>query len=55
MSTATVPAMLRRQVDSRADAWLTKKFSRLLELRAQDPGPFNYPVVVFSESHARVR
>lgn len=31
------------------DAWLTAKFSRLLELRAQDPGPFNYSVAVFSE------
>jgi hypothetical protein len=28
---------------------LTRKFSRLLELRAADPGPFNYPVEVFSE------
>lgn len=41
--------MLRRQVDSWADAWLKAKFSRLLELRAQDPGPFNYPIAVFSE------
>jgi hypothetical protein len=27
----------------------TAKFSRLLELRARDPGPFNYPTAVFSE------
>ena len=45
----SVPALLRQQVDRWADAWLTAKFSRLLELRAQDPGPFNYPVAVFSE------
>ncbi len=25
------------------------KFHRFLELRAADPGPFNYPVEVFSE------
>jgi hypothetical protein len=28
---------------------LAAKFSRLLELRAQDAGPFNYPIAVFSE------
>jgi hypothetical protein len=28
---------------------LKAKFARLLELRAQDPGPFNYPIAVFSE------
>ena len=49
MSNAAVPTMLRRQVDSWADAWLKAKFSRLLELRAQDPGPFNYPIAVFSD------
>jgi len=51
-STAVIgglPTLLRRQVDRGADAWLTTKFSRLLELRAQDPGPFNYPIAVFSE------
>ena len=32
-----------------ANTWLTAKFSRLLELRGQDPGPFNYPIAVFSE------
>jgi len=49
MSTSSVPALLRQQVDRRAEAWLAAKFSRLLELRAQDPGPFNYPIAVFSE------
>ena len=46
---AKVPADLRQQVDRWAQGWLTKTFSRLLELRAEDPGPFNYPVEVFSE------
>ena len=49
MSKAPVPAMLRRQVDTWADAWLRAKFSRLLELRAEDPGPFNYPIAVYPE------
>ena len=49
MSKEPVPAMRRRQVDTWADAWLMAKFSRLLELRAQDPGPFNYPIAVYSE------
>jgi hypothetical protein len=44
-----VPAQLRQQVDRWADTWLKAKFARLLELRAQDPGPFNYPIAVFSE------
>ena len=46
---AKVPADLRQQVDRWANDWLTRKFSRLLELRSADPGPFNYPVAVFSE------
>ena len=46
---AKVPADLRRQVDRWAQEWLAKKFSRLLALRAKDPGPFNYPVEVFCE------
>ena len=46
---AKVPADLRQQVDQWADEWLTKKFSHGLELRTEDPGPFNYPVEVFSE------
>ena len=46
---ANVPANLRRQVDLWAHDWLTGKFSRLLDLRAADPGPFNYPVAVISE------
>src|SRR4051812_48381548 len=49
MSTSPVPARLRRQVDSWADEWLTTTFSRTIALRAQNPGPFNYPVAVFSE------
>ena len=49
MSTASVPARLRQQVDRWADTWLKAKFSWLLELRAQYPGPFNYPIAVFSE------
>ena len=42
------PALLQQQVDRWAETWLKTKFSRLLELRAQDPGPFNYPIAVFS-------
>jgi hypothetical protein len=53
MSTAAVPAQLRQQVDRWAETWITAKFSRLLELRAQDPGPFNYPITVFSEWRGR--
>jgi hypothetical protein len=49
MGATSVPALLRQQVDRWADSWLTEKFSRLLELRAQDPGPFNYPIAMFSE------
>ena len=49
MSTTSVPALLRQQVVRWAEAWLKAKFSRLLELRAQDPGPFNYPIAVFSD------
>jgi hypothetical protein len=49
MSGASVPAQLRQQIDRWAETWLTRKFSRHLQLRAQDPGPFNYPVAVFSE------
>jgi hypothetical protein len=46
---ASVPAALRQQVDRWAETWLTAQFSPLLELRARDPGPFNYPIDVFSE------
>src|SRR5438874_11360754 len=49
MGAAAVPAQLRQQVDRWADTWLKAKFARLLELRALDPGPFNYPIAVFSE------
>jgi hypothetical protein len=49
MSTTSVPALLRQQVDRWAETWLKAKFTRLLELRAQEPGPFNYPIAVFSE------
>ncbi|MEO5698556.1 MAG: hypothetical protein ABIQ60_15650 [Burkholderiaceae bacterium] len=44
-----MPALLRQQIDRWAQTWLTTTFSRLLELRARDPGPFNYPIEVFSE------
>ena len=46
---ASVPAVLRQQPDKWAEAWLTTTFSQLLEMRARDPGPFNYPLDVFSE------
>lgn len=46
---AAVPDELRRRIDAWADAWLKVKFTRGLQLRAADPGPFNYPVEVFSE------
>jgi pimeloyl-ACP methyl ester carboxylesterase len=49
MGATSVPALLRQQVDRWAEAWLTENFSRLLESRARDPGPFNYPIAVFSE------
>ena len=49
MNTAAMPSTLRRQVDGSADAWLTASFSRLVELRARNPGRFNDPVAVFSE------
>ena len=49
MTPASVPSLLRQQVDRWASPWLESKFSRLLELRALDPGPFNYPIEVFSE------
>ena len=49
MRTSPVPALLRQQVDRWAETWLATTFSGLLELRARDPGPFNYPVAVFPE------
>ena len=49
MTAASVPAMLRQQVDRWAETWLKATFTPLLELRAQDPGPFNYPISVFPE------
>ena len=47
------PILLRQQVDRWAQIWLTAKFSRLLELRASDPGPFNYPIEVFAERRGK--
>jgi hypothetical protein len=44
-----VPSEIRQQIDAWADVWLTTKFTRGLQLRAANPGPFNYPVEVFSE------
>ena len=49
MGTASVPAVVREQIDRWARAWLERMFARLLELRASDPGPFNYPVAVFGD------
>jgi len=47
MTTAAVPSLLHQQVDRWALDWLRSTFSRLLELRALDPGPFSYPIDVF--------
>ena len=49
MTTPAVPELLRHQIDQWASTWLQSKFSRLLELRHLDPGPFNYPIEVFPE------
>ena len=46
---AAVPGQLRQQIDRWAEEWLERQFARLLQLRAADPGPLNYPVEVFSE------
>jgi hypothetical protein len=46
---AKVPGDVRAQIHAWADTWLKSKFTRGLQLRAADPGPFNYPVEVFSE------
>lgn len=48
-----MPAQVRQQVDQRASRWLQSAFSRALELRALDPGPFNYPIEVFPEWRGR--
>ena len=45
----SVPVVLRRQVDGWANTWLATTFSQLLEMRAREPGPFNYPIEVFSD------
>src|SRR5437016_6075839 len=45
----SVPDKLRQQIDHWAARWLNQKFARGLELRAADPGSFDYPVEVFSE------
>jgi len=44
-----VPVILRQQVDRWAEAWIATTFSQLLDMRARDPGPFNYPIEVFSD------
>jgi hypothetical protein len=49
VTTAAVSSLLQQQVDRWAADWLQSKFSRLLKLRALDPGPFNYPIEVFPE------
>jgi hypothetical protein len=53
MSTTSVPVQLRHQIDRWVETWLKAKFSRLLELRAKDPGPFNYLMAVSSEWRGR--
>lgn len=50
---ASVPAGMTQSVDRWAESWLAAKFSRLLDLRARDPGPFNYPIEVSSESRGK--
>jgi hypothetical protein len=47
--TPAVPTSVKQQVERWARSWLEAKFARLLERRAFDPGPFNYPIAVFSE------
>ena len=49
---ASVPEQVRAQIDAWASGWL-KTFARGLDLRAADPGPFNYPIAVFLNSAAR--
>ena len=44
-----MPIQLRRQIDGWAETWIAQKFDLGLKLRAADPGPFNYPVEVFSQ------
>lgn len=53
MVVASVPDQVRQQVERWADGWLRTKFTRLLELLARDPGPFNYPIAVFAEWRGR--
>ena len=45
----SVPLDLKKQIDQWAEAWLRTKFTPGLELRREDPGPFNWPITVFSE------
>ena len=47
-ASTAVPADLRLQIDRWAADWL-RSFDRLLQLRAANPGPYNYVVAVFSE------
>jgi hypothetical protein len=46
---AKVPDQLRQQIDQWACEWIGRTFARGLELRAADPGPFNYPIDVFAQ------
>ena len=46
---ASVPVILRQQVDRWAETWIAATFSQLLEIRSRDPGPFNYPIEVFPD------
>jgi len=54
VTTPAIPSLLQQQVDRWAADWLQSKFSRLLKLRALDPGPFNYPIEVFPEWRGKV-
>lgn len=47
--TPGVPQDVKAQIDRWADRWIPNTFGRLLDLRAKDPGPFNYPIEVYSE------
>ena len=46
---AKVPDQLRQQIERWAEAWIKRTFASALELRAADPGPYNYPITVFCE------
>jgi hypothetical protein len=53
LAASRVPPDIKQRVDRWAEVWLTTNFTRLLALRAQNPGPWNYPIAVFSEWRGR--